>query len=104
MKIGSGPVIARGPNINHKVFELLVKTAEKEKIPYQIEGISRGTGTDANALQLTRAGVATGLVSVPNRYMHTPVELVDLKDLENTAKLIAAFIKRLDKKTDFIPY
>jgi endoglucanase len=104
MKIGSGPVIARGPNINHKVFELLVKAAEKEKIPYQIEGISRGTGTDANVMQLTRSGVATGLVSIPNRYMHTPVELVDLKDLENTAKLIAAFIKRLDKKTDFIPY
>ncbi len=104
MKIGSGPVIARGPNINHKVFELLVKTAEKEKIPYQIEGISRGTGTDANVMQLTRSGVATGLVSIPNRYMHTPVELVDIKDLENAAKLLAAFIKRLDKKTDFIPY
>lgn len=104
MKVGSGPVIARGPNINPKVFELLVKTAEKEKIPYQIEGITGGTGTDANMIQLTRSGVATGLVSIPNRYMHTPVELVDLDDLENAAKLIAAFIKKLDKKTDFIPY
>lgn len=104
MKVGSGPVIARGPNINPKVFELLVKTAQKEKIPYQVEGISKGTGTDANVMQLTRAGVATGLVSIPNRYMHTPVELVDIKDLENAAKLIAAFIVKLDKKTDFIPY
>ncbi len=104
MKIGAGPVIARGPNINPKIFELLVKTAEIEKIPYQIEAISKGTGTDANVIQLTKAGVATGLVSIPNRYMHTPVELVDIKDLENTAKLIAAFVAKLDKKMDFIPY
>lgn len=104
MKLGGGPVIARGPNINPKVFELLVKTAEKEKIPYQIEGISGGTGTDANVIQLTRSGVATGLVSIPNRYMHTPVEVVDTNDLANASKLIAAFIMKLDKKTDFIPY
>ncbi|MFH1664982.1 MAG: M42 family metallopeptidase, partial [Candidatus Omnitrophota bacterium] len=104
INVGGGPVIARGPNINHKVFELLVETAEKEKIPYQVEGISRGTGTDANIMQLTRAGVATGLVSIPNRYMHTPVELIDLKDAENTAKLISAFILKLDEKTDFVPY
>lgn len=104
MKLGGGPVIARGPNINPKVFELLVKTAEKEKIPYQIEGISGGTGTDANVIQLTRSGVATGLVSIPNRYMHTPVEVVDTSDLANASKLIAAFIMKLDKKTDFIPY
>lgn len=104
MKVGSGPVIARGPNINPKVFELLVKTAEKEKIPYQVEGVSKGTGTDANVIQLTKSGVATGLVSIPNRYMHTPVELVDISDLENAAKLIAAFIVKLDKKTDFVPY
>ncbi len=104
MKVGAGPVIARGPNVNPKIFELLVKTAEKEKIPFQIEAISRGTGTDANIMQLTKSGVATGLVSIPNRYMHTPVELVDIKDLENAAKLIAAFVVKLDKKTDFIPY
>ncbi|MCK4576973.1 M42 family metallopeptidase [candidate division WOR-3 bacterium] len=104
IKMGEGPVIARGPNINPKVFNLLVKTAKEEKIPYQIEGAPRGTGTDANVIQLTKAGVATGLVSIPNRYMHTPVELVNLKDLENTAKLICAFILRLSKKTNFIPY
>jgi len=104
LKLGNGPVIARGPNINHKVFDLLVQTAEKEKIPYQIEGISRGTGTDANVIQLTKSGVATGLVSIPNRYMHTPVEIVDTGDIENAAKLIAAFIKKLDERTDFIPY
>jgi len=104
IKLGKGPVIARGPNINPKVFDLLVQTAKKEKIPYQIEGISRGTGTDANVIQLTRAGVATGLVSIPNRYMHTPVEVVDMKDVENTAKLLAFFVRTLDAKTNFIPY
>lgn len=104
IKLGKGPVIARGPNINPKVFEMLVETAKEEKIPYQIEGVSRGTGTDANVIQLTRSGVATGLVSIPNRYMHTPVELIDYKDVENTAKLLSAFILTLSEKTDFIPY
>lgn len=104
IKVGDGPVIARGPNMNHRVFELLVKTAKEKKIPYQIEGISRATGTDANVMQLTRSGVATGLVSIPNRYMHTPVELVDLKDLENAAKLISAFVLKLTGRTDFRPY
>lgn len=103
IKIGEGPVIARGPNINPKVFDLLVKTARKEKIPYQIEGISKATGTDAKAIQMTRAGVATGLVSIPNRYMHTPVELVSLKDLENASRLLTAVILRISKKTHFLP-
>ncbi|MCK4860171.1 MAG: M42 family metallopeptidase [Candidatus Omnitrophica bacterium] len=98
IRIGGGPVIARGPNINPKIFELLVETAKKEKISYQIEGISKATGTDANVIQLTKSGVATGLVSIPNRYMHTPVELVNLQDLENIAKLLSAFILRIGSK------
>ena len=102
IKIGGGPVIARGPNINSKIFDLFVEVAKKEKIPYQVEGISRATGTDANVIQLTKTGVATGLVSIPNRYMHTQVELVSLKDLENTSKLLSAFVLRLDKETDLI--
>jgi len=97
IKIGFGPVIAKGPNINSKVFELLLTVAKEEKIPYQIEAISRGTGTDANVIQLTRFGVATGLVSIPLRYMHTPVEVISLEDLENTVKLLKAFILRVDK-------
>ena len=104
VKMGGGPVISRGPNINPKVFELLVKTAKEEKIPFQMDAQPRGTGTDANAIQLTKAGVATGLVSIPNRYMHTPVELVNLEDLENVAKLLSAFVLRLKKKDNFIPY
>jgi putative aminopeptidase FrvX len=101
--LGKGPIIARGANINPKVYELLVKAAKKKKIPHQIQGIPGGTGTDANAIQLTRAGVAAGLLSVPLRYMHTPVEVLALKDLDNTAKLLAEFILMVDGKTDFIP-
>lgn len=104
IKIGKGPVITRGPNINSKVFDMLVEIAQKEKIPYQIEGIPKATGTDANVIQLTKEGVATGLVSIPNRYMHTPVELVSTEDLVNTSKLLAAFIKRIKKTTNFIPF
>jgi len=103
ISLGKGPVIARGPNINPKVFKLLKEVAERNKIPYQVQGIPRGTGTDANAIQLSRGGVATGLVSIPLRYMHTPVEVVHLEDLENTAKLLKYFIMKLDDKISFIP-
>ena len=103
IKIGGGPVIARGPNINPKVEALLMKTAEEEGIPYQLEGANRATGTDANVIQITRGGIATALVSVPNRYMHTPCEVVSLSDPENVAKLLASFIKRLTPDTDLVP-
>jgi endoglucanase len=99
--VGKGPVISRGPNINPKVFDLLIEVAEKKKIPYQIQAAPRGTPTDANVIQLTREGVATGLVSIPNRYTHSPVELVSIQDLENTSKLLANFILELDEKMDF---
>jgi endoglucanase len=104
IKLGEGPVIARGPNINPKIFDLFVEIAKKEKIPYQVEGISKATGTDANVIQLTKSGVATGLVSIPNRYMHSQIELVSLKDLENTSNLLGAFVLRVDKETDLIPH
>ncbi len=104
IKIGSGPVVARGPNINPKIFNMLVTTAKSKKIPYQIEGLPRGTGTDANVIQLTKEGVATGLVSIPNRYMHTPVELVSTDDLMNASRLLTEFIMKLKKTSDFIPY
>ena len=91
VKLGAGPVIAVGPNINMKIYDLLVKTAKEHKIPYQIEAAPGGTGTDANAIQLTRSGVATGLVSIPCRYMHSPNEMVNLNDVENAVKLLAYF-------------
>ncbi len=95
IKLGKGPVIAKGPNINLGVFERMVKVAKRNKVPYQIEGIPRATGTDANMLQVTRGGVAAGLISIPLRYMHTPVEVISFKDLESAVKLIVNFVKGL---------
>jgi len=103
IKMGSGPAIGRGPNINPVVGRMLIDTARKEKIPYQVEPCPRSTGTDANAIQVSRAGVAAGLISIPNRYMHTPVEVISLSDLENAARLIAAMLRTIDETTDFTP-
>lgn len=89
--LGKGPVISIGPNITPMIYEKLVKVAKDNNIPCQIEAAPRGTGTDANAIQLTRAGVATGLVSIPNRYMHSPCEMSDLEDVENAIKLLTHF-------------
>lgn len=104
LSMGKGPVIARGPNINPALFKLFVETAKKENISCQIEGAPHGTGTDANAIQLTRAGVATGLISIPNRYMHSPCEIVHTGDLENSAKLIAHAVAKLGEETNLIPH
>lgn len=103
VKLGGGPVISRGANISPIVFDRLVATAKRKKIPHQICAEPGGTGTDANAIQLTRSGVATGLVSIALRYMHTPVEILSLKDLDTTAALLAEFVLGLDDKTSFIP-
>lgn len=100
-KLGGGPIICRGPNINPKVYERLVATAKKIKIPYQLEADPRPTGTDARAIQMARGGVACGLVSIPLRYMHTPSEIVDLEDVENCVKLFAAFAKSVGKGESF---
>lgn len=94
-KLGGGPIICRGPNINPKVYEWLVAAAKKAAIPYQLEADPRPTGTDARAIQMGRGGVATGLVSIPLRYMHTPSELVDLEDVERCVQLLVAFSRAL---------
>ncbi len=104
IEIGKGPVITRGPNINPKIFELIVKTAKEENIPVQIAAEARGTGTDANAIQLNQAGVVTALISIPLRYMHSPCELLSLNDLEAVSKLIAATVSRITPNTNFIPF
>ncbi len=100
-ELGSGPVISRGATINPRVFELLHETAEAEQIPFTVEASARGTGTDADVIHLSRAGVPTGVVSIPLRYMHSPVELVALPDVEACARLIAAFARRLEPGTSF---
>jgi endoglucanase len=102
-KLGSGPVLGRGSAIHPLVFERLVEAAEAEDIPYTIQANARFTATDADAIHLSRSGVATGVISVPNRYMHSPNEIVSLGDLHATARLIAAFVRRLDERTDFTP-
>ena len=100
-ELGSGPVISRGATLNPGVFELLQAAAEAESIPFTVEASARGTGTDADAIHLSRAGVPTGVVSVPLRYMHSPVELVCLDDVEATARLVAAFARSLEASASF---
>jgi putative aminopeptidase FrvX len=93
--LGSGPAIGRGSTLSPKVFELLVETAEEAGIDHTIAASGRSTSTDADAIQISRSGIPTGLVSIPLRYMHSPVEMVDLGDVEATVELIAAFAARL---------
>jgi endoglucanase len=98
--LGSGPAIGRGSTLSPKVFELLVETAEAEGIDHSISASGRGTSTDADVLQISRSGIPTGLVSIPLRYMHSPVEMVDLRDVEATVELLAAFAARLSADVD----
>ena len=104
VKLGGGPVLSRGANINPVLFDHLLKTAHKEKIPVQIVADGRATPTDADPIQLARAGVATALVSIPLRYMHTPGEIVDVADLENTVSLLAAAIAAMKPGRSWIPF
>ena len=97
----SGPVIARGTTLHPRITELLYETAESEELPFTVESLGRGTGTDADAVHTSRTGVPTGIVSVPLRYMHSPVELVSLADVQVAAELIAAFAKRLEPGMSF---
>ena len=100
--LGSGPVIKRATNLSPIVSEGLIAAAEEAGISYTLEADSRSTGTDADAIQFTRAGIATGLVSAPNRYMHSPNEMVELGDLEDCARLISVYAKGLGPDTDFV--
>jgi endoglucanase len=101
--IGKGPILPRGANINPALFELLAETAREENIPVQYTGIPRATGTDANVMQISRGGVATALVKIPLRYMHTPVEVLSLGDLDAAVRLIVAALERIRDKRSFIP-
>jgi putative aminopeptidase FrvX len=102
-KLGGGPVLARGSAVSPVVFEMLVACADQEKIPYSIQAAPHDTGTDADAIYNALRGIPTGLVSVPNRYMHSPNEMVAREDLERAARLLAAFARRLDPKVSFVP-
>jgi endoglucanase len=99
--LDSGPVIARGTTLHPKVFELMYEAGEAEKISFTVESLGKATGTDADAIHLSRSGIPTGLVSIPCRYMHSPVEMVSLQDVDAAARLIAAFARRLEPGTSF---
>lgn len=103
IKLGRGPVLYRGPNVNPVIFDKLVAKASSLEIPIQVNGLATAASNDAAQMQLTRGGVATGLVCIPNRYMHSPVEVVSLEDLDQAAELIAQFCLSVDSQSDFTP-
>ncbi|UOF89720.1 M42 family peptidase [Fodinisporobacter ferrooxydans] len=96
-ELHGGPAIAFGPNIHGKVFRRLIDTAQKQRIPFQIRTTQGPTPTDARAIQITAEGHATGLVSIPLRYMHTSVEVIDYRDVQLAGVLLASFIASCDK-------
>lgn len=101
-ELGGGPVLSRGSATHPLVFEALAEAADAEEIPFSLQAAPRGTRTDADGIFLVRAGVPTGLVSVPNRYMHSPSEVVSMGDLRRTAALLAAFVRRVEANASFV--
>lgn len=94
IKIGGGVVIPVGPNMNKLVSQRFIDIASNENIPYQLEAISKPTGTDAKMIQVSGKGIVTGLISIPCRYMHTPNEVVSLDDADSAVKLIVKYLKQ----------
>ncbi|MFM7844856.1 MAG: M42 family metallopeptidase [Planctomycetota bacterium] len=103
ISLGKGPVIFRGPNMNPVVTERLIAICNHRPLPYQLSASGRAVPNDANALQISRSGVATGLVSIPNRYMHSAVETISLDDVDQAAELLAEFAAQLNGDEDFRP-
>lgn len=102
-EMGKGPTVSRGANTNPVVYRLVTEAAAENEIPIQIDPAPGGTGTDANAMQLNRAGMAVGLVGVAIRYMHCPGEVLELNDVELCARLMAAYCRKVTPETDFRP-
>lgn len=102
-KLGGGPSIACGSVNSPVVYRILVEIAEREKIAYTVKVNPSASGTDGDVIYMSRAGVATGVVSIPNRYMHSPNEMIEMGDVEQAARLIAAFVRSISEDTDFIP-
>lgn len=103
IRVGSGPVIFRGPNVNPVVHRRLVESAKKLELAIQVGALSKPAGNDANIMQISRGGMATGIVAIPNRYMHSPVEVISLNDIERAAELIAEFCANVQPDSDFTP-
>jgi endoglucanase len=104
IRLGYGPVLTRGPNIHPLLFDLMSDVARKQKIAFQVAASGRPTGTDANAIQVNRSGVATALISIPNRYMHSPCELVSLDDLDACSALLAASVLQMGPELDLTKF
>jgi endoglucanase len=102
IELGMGAMIARGPILNRKVTDLLADAAESEAIAHGFEVYSNLTHTDADEIHLARAGVPTGLLSIPTRYLHSPNEMCDLADVEAVVQLLVAFARRLERDTSFV--
>jgi putative aminopeptidase FrvX len=100
--LGSGPTIARGTTLHPAVFELLYDAASEEQMPFTVESLGKATQSDADAVHIARSGIPTGLVSVPARYLHSPVEMVSLEDVDAAARLLAAFARRLSAELSFV--
>jgi putative aminopeptidase FrvX len=103
IKCGGGPVVFRGPNVNPRVFDRLEEVAKGHAIPVQVRGVPRAASNDGNVMQISRQGVAVGLIGIPNRYMHSPVEVVHRDDLTNAAKLLAEFCATVGPDDDWTP-
>lgn len=103
IRLGQGPVIFRGPNINVKVAQRMIDLADRKGIPYQVAALGKAASNDSNSLQISRSGVATGLLSIPNRYMHSAVEAVSLRDLDAAATLISEFVQSITSSEEFVP-
>src|SRR5689334_23451914 len=99
-KMGSGPVVSRGALISPVVFDLIRETAKAKKIPHSVHAVGRDTSTNADAIHIAREGVATALISVPNRYMHSPNEMISLDDVDKTAELLAETCRAVAAKID----
>ena len=103
IQLGDGPVVFRGPNMNPRVASKLFDVASNCRISYQRAALGRAAPNDSNALQVTRGGVAAGLVAIPNRYMHSAVETISLDDLDSAADLLAEFLNAVRVDDDFTP-
>ncbi|MDD5092391.1 MAG: M42 family metallopeptidase [Candidatus Wallbacteria bacterium] len=101
ISLGKGGAIVRGPNIHPWISNRLIETARQKKIPHQLLANPRPTGTDANTIQITRGGIPAGLIGIPLRYMHTPSEVLSLKDVDSIVNLVCEFILSLKDEINF---
>lgn len=103
IRVGAGPALFRGPNVNPRVFDLLQGAAEAEGIPYQVDVYAAGSPTDGNVMQMSRGGMAVGIVSIPTRYLHTASEVISLDDVDAAVTILTRFTADLREGVDLRP-